>query len=67
VDSSGTLSPFIDRSQDQSQYHAKIATSTDDPIRIVVPSSGQSHQQDELSPVNEVYVSEGPLLISCRS
>lgn len=26
----------------------------DDPTRIVIPSSGESHQQDELSPLNKV-------------
>src|SRR5437879_7066873 len=30
----------------------------DDPARIFIPSSRESHQQDELSPVNKVIVSE---------
>jgi hypothetical protein len=32
---------------------------TDDPTRIVIPSSGESHQQDELSPVNKVQRERG--------
>src|SRR5580704_339788 len=46
---------FIGLKADQNQHLQKNA----DPIRIGVPSSGESHQQDELSPADEVEPKRG--------
>src|SRR5260370_36998726 len=47
---SPTLSPL---------YSSAINLASDHPIRMIVPSSGESHQQDELSPVNKVEPERG--------